>query len=639
MRQHRTGVLLFAAVFLSLVTVTASAQDVQPQATEEVGLQAPVSATTAPTAAQGVTTNLVTPSPALPAQGTTYVIQRGDNLFRIALRFGTTVQAIAQLNGIVNPSLIYAGTTIRIPGGAAQPATPTRVPLPTATAGTVTASPVPLPTATPVSGATTTYVVQRGDTLARIALRNNTTVANLVTLNNIVNPNLIYVGQRLIVPGAGQGGGPVSTQEVAPSTAVPTAETITQGFGFDYGVEVSLIGQDTALAQQIGSLGMNWVKHEIRWSAFEATEGQLDFSALDTVVEALEGQGLSILLTVTGTPDWARTSQEENGPPDDFADFGRFISALAGRYAGRVHAYEVWSEPNLRREWNSSTHTISATSYIELLRQGFNAIKAADPAAVVVSAGLAPTGFNDGVNAINDRLFLQALYAGGLAGLSDAVGAHPGGWANPPEATCCNAPIGVTTHFEDPSFYLLDTLNAYRSVMMNANDGNTAIWVTKFGWGTSEDTDPPSQTYVFVTYTSLEEQALYIPRAYELGAELGFIGPMFLYDLNGCAPSAYVNTEACYYSLIGPDGAPRPALAAVQAIDKDAGAAGPAATPTATEIVAPTFTPPSDAAAPEASPTEAVVAPATATEAQPTDVPPTEAPPASDPAATEETSP
>jgi hypothetical protein len=315
------------------------------------------------------------------------------------------------------------------------------------------------------------------------------------------------------------------------------------------------------------------------------------------------------------------------------------MSALAGRYAGRVHAYEVWSEPNLRREWNSGFHPISATSYIELLRQGYNAVKAADPAAVVVSAGLAPTGFNDGVNAINDRLYLQALYAGGLAGLSDAVGAHPGGWANPPEATCCNAPSGVSTHFEDPSFYFLDTLNAYRSIMVNANDTNTAIWVTKFGWGTSEDTDPPSQTYLFMTYTSLDEQALYIPRAFELAAELGFVGPMFLFNLNGCEPSAYVSTEACYYSLIAPDGTARPAFDAVQGMDQDMGGAGPAATPTMTEIFAPTFTPPSDAAAPVATPTESIEALATATEALPTDVPPTEAPPVSDPAATEETSP
>ncbi len=622
MRRHRIVAVLIVLILIGLTSGGISAQEATEEATEEV-------------TASSTPTNTVTPVPSatftatpIPVgQETTYVVQRGDNLFRIALRFNTTVLALAQANGIVNPSLIYAGQQIRIPG-TAQPATPTLPPLPTPVPGTPGT-----PTATPVS-TTTTYVVQPGDYLARIAVRYNTTVARLVALNNIANPNLIYTGQQLIIPvgEAGQAPGPVSTAEVAPPTE---AITITQSFGFAYGIEASLVGQETDLAAQIASLGMTWVKHEVSWSDLEPTEGQVDFSALDTMVDALEAQKLNILITVTGTPNWARTSQEEDGPPDDFADFGRFMGALAGRYAGRVQAYEIWSEPNLRREWNSTAHPISATSYIELLRQGYNAVKAADPAAIVVSAGLAPTGFNDGVNAINDRLFLRGLYAGGLAGLSDAIGAHPGGWANPPESTCCNAPIGVTTHYEDPSFYFLDTLNNYRQIMVESNDGNTALWVTKFGWGTSEDTDPPSQTYVFVTYTSLDEQALYIPRAFHLGSELGFVGPMFLYNLNGCEPGSYFSSEACFYSLIGPDGAPRPAFEAVESIDTS-GAPLAEATATPTLIFAPTFTPVSEAVAPvvEASPTTAVEIVAT-----PTTETPAETQPGSEPAATQETAP
>ena len=61
---------------------------------------------------------------------------------------------------------------------------------------------IPLPDNTnkPIAGGTTTITVQRGDTLSRIALEYNTTVARLVELNNIANPNLIYTGQTLIVP-------------------------------------------------------------------------------------------------------------------------------------------------------------------------------------------------------------------------------------------------------------------------------------------------------------------------------------------------------------------------------------------------------------------------------------------------------
>jgi lipoprotein-anchoring transpeptidase ErfK/SrfK len=50
------------------------------------------------------------------AESKTHVVRRGENLFRIAQRYGTTVQAIASANGIRNPNLIYAGQRLRIPG-------------------------------------------------------------------------------------------------------------------------------------------------------------------------------------------------------------------------------------------------------------------------------------------------------------------------------------------------------------------------------------------------------------------------------------------------------------------------------------------------------------------------------------------
>jgi hypothetical protein len=89
---------------------------------------------------------------------------------------------------------------------------------------------------------------------------------------------------------------------------------------------------------------------------------------------------------------------------------------------------------------------------------------------------------------------------------------------------------------------------------------------------------------------------------------------MFLYNLNGCETGSYFGSEACFYSLIGPDGAPRPAFEAVETMDT-AGTPAPQASETATEIFAPTFTPVSEAVAPvvEASPTTAAETVATST--------------------------
>jgi LysM repeat protein len=585
MRYSRLAIHMLLGLLLTFGMVGTSLARQEPQTTEEA----------APAVNQPAEPTLPPPAASIPQTTTTtgdtfYTVQPGDNLFRIALRFGKTTAELAQANGITNPGLIYVGQQLRIPGVAAAP------------------TPVVVATATPVPGATGTYVVQRGDTLFKLAVRFNTTVAELVRLNNIVNPNIIYSGTTLIVPSAP--GATIATDLPPAPTAtvgldVPTTApeatadlagapeqgggtpTVT-GYGYARGIEAFLVDQDVAsLTSQAASLGVTWVKQEILWRDFEAVKGEIDFATLDSIVSALRTHNLNILFTISAAPAWARTSTDENGPPDNFADYGVFVGALASRYAGQVQAYEIWNEPNLRREWNSTIYNISAASYIELLRVGYTSIKAADPNAVVISAGLAPTGFNDGVNAINDRLFLNALYVSGLGEISDAVGAHPLGWANPPDSVCCEAPVGVETHYQDSSFYFKDTLLAYRDVMVANNDGSTAIWVTKFGWGTSEDTDPPSETNIFVTYTTLGEQAIYDPRGFEVGAELGFVGPMFLDNLNGCQVQLK-GAESCYYSLLGPDGALRPVFAAVQALNQGAtDTVAPEPAPTVEEMLLP----------------------------------------------------
>lgn len=100
----------------------------------------------------------------------TYTIQSGDTLGGIASRYGTTVAILADLNNIQNPNLIYAGDTIEIPASSPQETNDL---------------------------GHTLYTVQQGDTLSQIALKYGVTVDQLVTLNQIANPNLIFPGEVL----------------------------------------------------------------------------------------------------------------------------------------------------------------------------------------------------------------------------------------------------------------------------------------------------------------------------------------------------------------------------------------------------------------------------------------------------------
>jgi len=112
----------------------------------------------------------VVPASAAPGRaGIVHVVQRGETLYSIARRYGVDMWTLARANGITNPNRIYVGQRIVIPAGR------------------------------PVA---TIHVVQPGEMLTRIALRYGVDAWTIARANGITNLNHIYVGQRLIIPGA-----------------------------------------------------------------------------------------------------------------------------------------------------------------------------------------------------------------------------------------------------------------------------------------------------------------------------------------------------------------------------------------------------------------------------------------------------
>lgn len=95
----------------------------------------------------------------------TYTVRSGDTLSSIASKFGTSYQALASLNGISNPNLIYVGQVLQVTGSA--------------------------------SNSSVYYTVRAGDNLSSIASRYGTSYQSIASLNGLANPNLIYAGQTL----------------------------------------------------------------------------------------------------------------------------------------------------------------------------------------------------------------------------------------------------------------------------------------------------------------------------------------------------------------------------------------------------------------------------------------------------------
>lgn len=156
-------------------------------------------------------------SPA-PAAGQSYTVMLGDTLSEIATRFGVSVQALAQANGINDTAMIRPGQVLIIPGPGSTPGvarvgpTPTWTPIVVATRA-----------AAPTTAAAQTYTVRPGDTLSGIASRFGISVTALAQANGITDPKLIRVGQVLLIPGAGAPAAtPAQTATPSPTRSGPT---------------------------------------------------------------------------------------------------------------------------------------------------------------------------------------------------------------------------------------------------------------------------------------------------------------------------------------------------------------------------------------------------------------------------------
>ena len=144
-----------------------------------------------------------------------HVVQPGENLFRIGLRYGVSWVDIMQANGLANTN-IYVGQQLIIPGANAVP----DVSAPPA-ATQAPPQPTPEPPAPvvgpPVAAGGGAYTVRTGDTLFQIATSYGVGLDQLAAANNIYNLGLIYAGQTLIIPGAASAANPSSNKEIVVS--------------------------------------------------------------------------------------------------------------------------------------------------------------------------------------------------------------------------------------------------------------------------------------------------------------------------------------------------------------------------------------------------------------------------------------
>jgi len=270
------------------------------------------------------------------------------------------------------------------------------------------------------------------------------------------------------------------------SVSAQTAEAATPDRFFGVMADGPLLASDTLFANEASLMrrsGVETMRMPIEWPDLQPYASFSDvparersrfvdvggiptaFAATDARIKAAALSNVEVLALVMRSPLWAgRDPRNYMTPPRDPAAYGRFLSALIGRYgpAGNFWAehaelpvtplrnFQIWNEPNLThffpvRDW--------APAYAKLLRASYQAVKAADPGATVVTAGMPNFVWSD---------YLKLFKAGMTAdGYFDAVAVHP---------------------YTDKPTGCIEILLRVRSVLDANGASQTPIWVTETGW-------------------------------------------------------------------------------------------------------------------------------------------------------------
>ncbi len=380
------------------------------------------------------------------------------------------------------------------------------------------------------------------------------------------------------------------------ATAEPTAIAVTptEGDGatapapveevFGYGIAMNAVGGgDPAYwMAQVDSLGLGWVKQQIKWRDWEGTPGEMDWSGFDAFVDEATRRGLKVMFSVVDAPEWSRSRiypEMEGAPPDNLQLVGDFMGRLVERYEGQIHAIEVWNEKNLDREWDTAGG-VDPERYVEMLQIAYDAIKSRDPSIIVISGALSPTG---GVQTdpdnperiiwMDDFDYLDRMIQLGALRYTDCVGAHHNGINMPPDVEWDEGYDNPESIFRGPfdnphhSWSFKSTLWGYHERIQGAGS-DTPLCVTEFGWASAEGFGGHPPGFEFALDNSLEQQAEWNVQAFQLMRQWGFVRLAFLWNLNYSQLGWGPEDPNAPYGIIDLGGAPRPAFEAIRDMEK-----------------------------------------------------------------------
>jgi polysaccharide biosynthesis protein PslG len=307
----------------------------------------------------------------------------------------------------------------------------------------------------------------------------------------------------------------------------PRTEPLTpvrHGGEYPYGINTFLQleadpGKVEAQLAMIADAGFGWIRQQFPWEDIEIhargdfedrrnveAVGVLDaWAKYDRIVEQAERYDLRIQARLDNPPHWSRVEDDPTGlgPPDDLDDFVNYAVAVAERYRGRIHHYQIWNEPNIYPEWGDQP--VDPEAYTDLLCRAYAALKAVDADIVVISGALAPTIALTGQN-LNDFIFLQRMYNAGAGDCFDVLSVQGYGlFSGPTDRRMRPTTINIARNL-----YI-------RDLMIANGDADKAIWMSEAAWNfvPTADEVPGIANRTAYGQVTPQQAADYIPQLYQ----------------------------------------------------------------------------------------------------------------------------
>jgi Glycosyl hydrolases family 39 len=195
----------------------------------------------------------------------------------------------------------------------------------------------------------------------------------------------------------------------------------------------------------------------VAWPNLEPAKNRWRFETLDAYVALASEHHVGLVLPLGLSPAWASARPQEKSTyqpgfaaePRDIEDWRMYVRTVARHCAGRIQAYEIWNEPNLKQFWSGTVDQM-----VELTREASLIIRSVDPQALIISP-----------SATQDRgtdWLAQFLRKGG-GEFVDVIGYHLYVAPQPPEAT-------------------VSLVSTIKRIMQESRVSEKPIWNTEAGW-------------------------------------------------------------------------------------------------------------------------------------------------------------